>query len=679
MPLLWFRRRKKQDEPAGEPATPLAAPAPPTDVEPTAAEPETAEAAARKRRRGTRGGRNRRRPSGRAAADTGAADAAEEAKQEKPEKPAAPQRSRQRSGDRPQRERSDRSRGSARSSRRRSPTRRAPLPPAKRELLVSAGISERRVAVLEDGKVAEVYLERPERRSIAGNIYLGTVDNVLPGMEAAFVDIGLEKNGFLYVDEIVTPELEGRRHGKRIQDLLSRGQTLLVQAVKDPMKSKGARLTTEISLPGRFVVYVPSGEGFGVSRRLEDDERSRLRDILKGLDVKKGGLIVRTAAEGASAEDIERDFEFLLAPLEDDRAAGEEGGRTDAHLPGGGAASARHARPLHRGLRARARRRRSDVPAHRRLPEEDVPAHGRTRRPSPEQAAADGGVRRRRRDQVHAVQARRPAFGRLPDLRLRRGVHRRRREHRPLRRLPLQDVDADARGHDHQEQHRGGQGGRAPAAAARHRRDHRHRLHRHGEPEEPCHGGRDAAAGARARPDEDLRRRDLAARSGRDDAPERLGRAPRDPRQEVPDVCRRRDRGLRDDCGRRARAAAAHARARFAQQGLPGRGERPRGEHPDRARRAAARRPGGSCKAALRDRRARGRGARPPRGARARARRPSPTHHRSPRAASSASSSSRSASTTRARASPSTTASRSPWQRQRRWSARRSAYASSAS
>jgi ribonuclease G len=130
-------------------------------------------------------------------------------------------------------------------------------------------------------------------------------------MEAAFVEIGLEKNGFLYVDEIVVPELEGRRHGKKIQDLISRGQDVLVQAVKDPMKSKGARLTTEISLPGRFVVYVPSGEGLGVSRRLEDDERIRLRDIVKALDVKKGGVIVRTAAEGASAEDIERDLIFL--------------------------------------------------------------------------------------------------------------------------------------------------------------------------------------------------------------------------------------------------------------------------------------------------------------------------------------------------------------------------------
>src|SRR5215831_1464162 len=114
-------------------------------------------------------------------------------------------------------------------------------------------------------------------------------------MEAAFIEIGLEKNGSFYVDEIVVPELEGKRHGKKIQDLISRGQTILVQAVKDPMKTKGARLTTEISLPGRFLVYVPNGEGLGVSRRLEDAERQRLKEIIKELDPKDGGIIVRTA------------------------------------------------------------------------------------------------------------------------------------------------------------------------------------------------------------------------------------------------------------------------------------------------------------------------------------------------------------------------------------------------
>src|SRR5437762_1617801 len=129
-------------------------------------------------------------------------------------------------------------------------------------------------------------------------------------MEAAFVEIGLEKNGFLYVDEIVGPQLE-KGHGRKIQDLISKGQHILVQAVKDPMKTKGARLTTQISLPGRFVVFVPQGEGLGVSRRLDDDERQRLKDILKKLEVKEGGVIVRTAAEGASEEDIERDLVFL--------------------------------------------------------------------------------------------------------------------------------------------------------------------------------------------------------------------------------------------------------------------------------------------------------------------------------------------------------------------------------
>ncbi len=287
--LQFFRRRKRQKDAPPEGAT---QPEPVTTETP--APTAAGEQPKPKRRRGSRGGRGRKKR-------TDGATAAVEAKTEPARKEAGPERkSAQRSR-----------RSGQQQQRRRTPPRRAPLPAAKRELLVSVDVGEQRVAVLEDDKVAEVYLERPERRSIAGNVYKGVVDNVLPGMEAAFVEIGLEKNGFLYVDEIVVPELEGRRHGKKIQDLISRGEEVLVQAVKDPMKSKGARLTTEVSLPGRFVVYVPSGEGLGVSRRLEDDERIRLRDIVKALDVKKGGVIVRTAAEGASAEDIERDLVFL--------------------------------------------------------------------------------------------------------------------------------------------------------------------------------------------------------------------------------------------------------------------------------------------------------------------------------------------------------------------------------
>jgi ribonuclease G len=297
LPFSLFRRKRK----SGDEQAPSSAAAPPAETEAPAKTKAGAAGAADptkpKRRRGSRGGRGRtRKPAAEKAEAASSQAKTEKPKPEKTEKP-KPERKPQRAA--------------RTSTRRRTPARRPPLPAAKRELLVSVDVGEQRVAVLEDDRVAEVYLERPERRSIAGNVYLGVVDNVLPGMEAAFVEMGLEKNGFLYVDEIVVPELEGKRHGKKIQDLLSRGQTILVQAVKDPMKTKGARLTTEISLPGRFVVFVPYGEGLGVSRRLDDDERTRLKEIIKGLDTPTGGVIVRTAAEGASAEDIERDLVFL--------------------------------------------------------------------------------------------------------------------------------------------------------------------------------------------------------------------------------------------------------------------------------------------------------------------------------------------------------------------------------
>jgi ribonuclease G len=299
--LPWFRFRKKKSSDDRSTDVPELE-AKPQDLSKPELNDAAAEAAGTeptdptkpKRRRGSRGGRGRKKPGSTAGAT--APERKEKDEQKQPQRRELSQR---------QERRRDQS-----ARRRREPPRRAPLPAAKRELLVAVDVGERRVAILEDERVAEVYLERPERRSIAGNIYLGRVDNVLPGMEAAFVEIGLEKNGFLYVDEIVGPELE-RGHGRKIQDLISRGQTILVQAVKDPMKTKGARLTTQISLPGRFVVLVPQGEGLGVSRRLDDDERNRLKDILKRLDVKEGGVIVRTAAEGASEEDIERDLVFL--------------------------------------------------------------------------------------------------------------------------------------------------------------------------------------------------------------------------------------------------------------------------------------------------------------------------------------------------------------------------------
>ncbi|HEX6788122.1 MAG TPA: Rne/Rng family ribonuclease [Gaiellaceae bacterium] len=300
--MPWFRRRKQQsDDATAQPAVaPVEVQPDPIIESPVADAAGTTESdpTKPKRRRGSRGGKGRKKTvTGGDGEKTTTTTAAKKPERKPAERKAVSQRQ-------------ERRRAESGNRRRREPQRRAPLPQAKRELIVSVDVGEQRVAVLEDDQVAEVYLERPDRRSIAGNIYLGQVDNVLPGMEAAFVEIGLEKNGFLYVDEIVGPELE-RGHGRKIQDLISKGQTILVQAVKDPMKTKGARLTTQISLPGRFVVFVPQGEGLGVSRRLEDDERGRLKEILRKLDVKEGGVIVRTAAEGASEDDIERDLVFL--------------------------------------------------------------------------------------------------------------------------------------------------------------------------------------------------------------------------------------------------------------------------------------------------------------------------------------------------------------------------------
>src|SRR5215204_898605 len=168
-------------------------------------------------------------------------------------------------------------------------------------------------------RVAEVYFERRGGRSIVGNIYKGKVDNVLPGLEAAFVDIGLDKNGFLHVDEIVLPGVEQVKRGRgakssgpSITDLLRPGQEIVVQVIKDPLKTKGARLTMELTIAGRYMVYAPYGEGVGVSRRLEDSERARVRSEAKQLDLGGGGAIIRTAAHGAQRQDFERELQYLF-------------------------------------------------------------------------------------------------------------------------------------------------------------------------------------------------------------------------------------------------------------------------------------------------------------------------------------------------------------------------------
>ena len=214
----------------------------------------------------------------------------------------------------------------------------------KKQVLVSVDRGETRVALLESMgtvgprksgssstrrrrkpsadasyKVAELYLERRGNRSIVGNIYKGRVDNVLAGLEAAFVDIGLEKNGFLHVDEIVLPGVEAPRRGRgsgrdsrQITDMLKPGQEIVVQVVKDPLKSKGARLSMDLTIAGRYMVYAPYGEGIGVSRRLDEKERERLRKEASKLDLKGAGAIIRTAAQGANRAGLERELVYLF-------------------------------------------------------------------------------------------------------------------------------------------------------------------------------------------------------------------------------------------------------------------------------------------------------------------------------------------------------------------------------
>lgn len=181
--------------------------------------------------------------------------------------------------------------------------------PERKIILVSDDGQELRVALVEDGRLSEIYIERPDHVSYLGDIYQGKVENVMSGIDAAFVDFGLEKNGFLYVDEVTAPE--GERRARHIKDALKNGQQVLVQVIKDPMGHKGARLSTKLSLAGRYLVYVPGSSGVGVSRRLNQGERDRLRDISRELKPKNAGLIVRTIAEGHGLDDLKRDLQYL--------------------------------------------------------------------------------------------------------------------------------------------------------------------------------------------------------------------------------------------------------------------------------------------------------------------------------------------------------------------------------
>ncbi|HCU23684.1 MAG TPA: Rne/Rng family ribonuclease [Deltaproteobacteria bacterium] len=196
-----------------------------------------------------------------------------------------------------------------------------------KELIVNVTSKEKRVAYLENGVVAEIYYERAKEVAYVGNIYKGKVQRVLPGMQAAFVEIGMEKAAFLYVSDVgeelgdidSEEEKEAKprrkwRDRQQIQDLLRPGQELLVQVARGPISTKGARVTSHISLPGRAVVYMPTWDKIGTSRRIGDDEeRRRLRDIIRRYRPEEGGFILRTAAEGLSEELIKADIEYLAS------------------------------------------------------------------------------------------------------------------------------------------------------------------------------------------------------------------------------------------------------------------------------------------------------------------------------------------------------------------------------
>ena len=191
-----------------------------------------------------------------------------------------------------------------------------------RRMIVRNQGERTQIAVLEDGVLVEHYVTRASATAFAGNVYVGKVQNVLPSMEAAFVDIGKGRNAVLYAGEVNydAAGFEGNRP-RTIQEALKSGQTVLVQVSKDPIGQKGARLTSQITLPGRYLVYVPEGSMTGISRKLPDTERARLKSILKRIVPEEAGVIIRTAAEGASEEDLVRDVERLVAQWESIKAA----------------------------------------------------------------------------------------------------------------------------------------------------------------------------------------------------------------------------------------------------------------------------------------------------------------------------------------------------------------------
>ncbi len=376
------------------------------------------------------------------------------------------------------------------------------------------------IAVLEDKVLVEHYVARESQTSLIGNVYLGRVQNVLPSMEAAFIDIGKGRNAVLYAGEVNWAAL-GHKEGqpRKIESVLSSGQPILVQVTKDPIGHKGARLTSQVSLAGRFLVYVPDGTTSGISRKLPDTERNRLKTLLKEIVPDSAGVIVRTAAEGASEDELTRDVERLKARWEDIEGKAR-GQRPGPALRRAGPDPQGRPRPLHRGLHQAGhpgRRRLGDRPGVRRARRPRPRRTGSRSSSPPEGAAAKKAdifavVPHRRADREGPGPQGLAALRRLAGHRPHRGDDRRRRQHRQVHRLRGQPG-----GDGHQEQPRGRRGDRPPAPAARHRRHHRRRLHRHGPGVQPRPGRPPPRRVPRSRPHPSPGRRGHLARPGADD------------------------------------------------------------------------------------------------------------------------------------------------------------------
>ncbi len=386
------------------------------------------------------------------------------------------------------------------------------------------------IAVLEDKVLVEHYVARESQSSLIGNVYLGRVQNVLPSMEAAFIDIGKGRNAVLYAGEVNWDSLGAGNGPRKIEQVLKSGQPILVQVTKDPIGHKGARLTSQVSLPGRFLVYVPDGNTSGISRKLPDTERTRLKNVLKEIVPDTAGVIVRTAAEGASEDELTRDVERLTARWSDIEAkvekSNDKGGGSPQLLYGEPDLTLKVVRDLFTEDFGKLVVSGDDawemVEDYVKQVAPDL--EERLERYDENDAGDDVFAAYRIDEQIAKGLDRKvwlPSGGSL-DLRPHGGDDGRRREHREVHRLRRQP-----RGDRHQEQPGGCRGDGPAATAARHRRDHRRRLHRHGAGEQPRPGAPPPRRVPGSRPHPPPGRRGDVARAGADDPQAHRHRAPR--------------------------------------------------------------------------------------------------------------------------------------------------------